>query len=186
VDPTNPDKVAIILDFVYNCDDLGPPDYNHDWVEYFYKRKKPKIDEKISKICPQCYSHIGIAEANCPFCQHSFAASLLEATKKRAEYELIPGELVDYEHREISKKDQLISLIKETPKTLNGFKNVAIKMKYKEGAAFHWFRYFCHCRSRNAETIFDFLEIARSCGQQENLAYIFYQCKKEKDDIYQT
>lgn len=53
-----PNKKAIILDFVANVNHFGLPDYDHNWEEYFKGYKKKKSSEFVEAVstCDNCFA----------------------------------------------------------------------------------------------------------------------------------
>ena len=64
--PSNPDKVAIILDHVGNYRLHGLPDDEREWT--LESKAKKKQDEAPIKTCPQCFSVMPKQANKCPYC----------------------------------------------------------------------------------------------------------------------
>lgn len=97
-----PDKRAIILDFVGNVNRFGLPDYDHNWEEYFKGHKKKKSGDFVEAIstCDNCFAtfyprewldvHTGtndegkeVKYKTCPFC-NEVTETIVEREVKKA------------------------------------------------------------------------------------------------------
>lgn len=70
VSPTNPDKVALILDHVGNNQRHGVPDDIRTWT--LESKKKKKASKITTKQCPVCFRVLKMTEKICPSCKYEF------------------------------------------------------------------------------------------------------------------
>lgn len=90
--PSNPDKVALILDHVGNFTRFGLPDEVREWtLESKAKEKKSKI---MVKQCPNCFAVVRSTAKECPLCHYEFVA------EERNEQEVVEDVIL----QEISRK----------------------------------------------------------------------------------
>ena len=78
--PSNPDKVAIILDHVGNYRLHGLPDDEREWT--LESKAKKKQDEAPIKQCPQCFSVVPKQANRCPYCGCEFKTQTTEREDK--------------------------------------------------------------------------------------------------------
>lgn len=78
--PSNPDKVAIILDHVGNYRLHGLPDDEREWT--LEAKTKKKQDEAPIKNCPQCFSVVPKQANKCPYCGCEFKTQAIERQDK--------------------------------------------------------------------------------------------------------
>lgn len=78
--PSNPDKVALILDHVGNYRLHGLPDDEREWT--LEAKAKKKQDEAPIKNCPQCFSVVPKQANICPYCGCEFKTQTIERQDK--------------------------------------------------------------------------------------------------------
>lgn len=129
---------AIIIDMAGNFKRHGLPCEVRDW-SLTGRKKKKKGDEPpvVTTECPECYLVIIGRPAECPECGHVF-----DTGGGGRNVELVDGELVEVNLDEARKqKWAKIEKWREIAKakTLDDFKALAVKYKYKPGWA--WYRF---------------------------------------------
>ena len=161
-DPTNPNKVAIIIDHVENYLRFGLPDANRAWS---LDPNPPKMEGTAPLMaCPECYEVVPISTQTCPYCGYEFVTE----EDKEARLREHVGKLNRLKN---FGKEEKISRpkIKRKPKTPEEFLRIAKERNYKIGwVAIQSLEY--------AQSYEDCLHIAEVCGYKPGWAW--YQWKE--------
>lgn len=142
VDPSKPDKMAIILDHVSNFERFGALTKERRWSLVENPITEP--EEAPKKLCPNCFEEIALGAHVCPECGHEFD---FEDVKQS------DGKMVKI----YASNEKLTPLVKY-------FRALARHRGYKKGwAAFKSLEY--------ARNIDDCYEIANVCGYQRGWGF---------------
>lgn len=72
IDPSNPEKVTIVLDHAQNFEYFGLPDEPHQWSLEPDAEEKPRSTSNKNKKCPQCGCIVPYGIQFCPECDYAF------------------------------------------------------------------------------------------------------------------
>lgn len=118
---------AIILDHVGNVFRHGLPDEKRDWNIDSVKRTKKSLEKPIPiRQCKTCYTVYRPTLKQCPNC------NLIAEVEERVP-EIVDGELEEIKQSERMEKQKMIA----KAKTLQQLQEVAKKLGYKAGWAYH-------------------------------------------------
>ena len=155
-DPSDPKKIAIIIDHVQNYTRFGLPNSLHAWS---LAPNPPKGNGVApTKECPKCGLVVPFGMHVCPECGFEFVT---EEDKEARLFEHT-GKFIHVEKK--IKNTRQGNLIKHAPRSPEDFVKIAKQKDYKIGwAAIQALKY--------AKSYEDCLHIAKVCGYKEGWAY---------------
>lgn len=166
-DPTDPKKVAIIIDHVQNYLRHGLPNENHDWT---LNPNKPKIHLPApTKECPKCGLVVPFGMYTCPECGYKFVTEEDEE-ERLTEHD---GVFMQIKKKVAPPPKKPKPRVIHAPTTPEEFMEIAKAKNYQVG----WvaFRALEHAKSYE-----DCLHIAEVCGYQKGWAYYKWEDLKKK------
>lgn len=161
-DPSDPNKVAIIIDHVQNYSRFGLPNTFHPWSLDPNPPKRKFVGEAPFKICPECGLVVGLSAYVCPDCGHNFFSDEDEEDTTTT-LKLIQKEISDSKNRRII----------HAPRSPEDFMAIAKAKNYQIG----WVAYRA---LEHADSFDDCLHIADVCGYKKGWAYYKWRDREKK------
>lgn len=132
-------KTAIILDHVSNFKHHGLPDQERDWSlesKKVLKKKKQIDDENLNiTVCQECFIVFDSLKKSCPHC------GTAKPVKQKKEIGFSDGELKVITQEDLEKVKKYskyeVLMMKKDCESLEDFNNLAKKLGYKKGWAWH-------------------------------------------------
>ena len=153
-DPSDPNKIAVIIDCVKNYVKLGKPDDPRDWS---LDPNKPRGEGVVPyKICPQCHNLVNMFAEFCPCCNYKFTADV----------HVIGADTAEKIYSSVENKEttSVNADIIHAPKSIEDFIEVADARGYQKTWAM--FQALKHAANYN-----DLIHIAEVMGYQKGWAY---------------